>query len=77
MVTPDTAGNIAGSVISVLPPEIANQLILLVQAIGGLFILYLIFLGVRLYFNYKNMKNIKKMKEDVELIKKKLKIKNK
>ena len=75
MVTPDSVGNVAGTVVSILPPEIANQLIVLVQAIGGLFILYLIFLGVRLYFNYKNMKNLKKMKEDVELIKKKLRIK--
>ncbi len=75
MVSPDSAGSIAGTVVSVIPPEIAKQLIILVQAIGGLFILYLIFLGARLYFNYKNMKNLKKMSEDIEKIKKKLKIK--
>ena len=76
MVSPDGVENVAGTVVSILPPEIAKQLILLIQAIGGLFILYLIFLGVRLYFNYKSMKNIRKMREDVELIKKKLKLKN-
>ncbi|MFA4952880.1 MAG: hypothetical protein WC584_01510 [Candidatus Pacearchaeota archaeon] len=75
MVIPSTAGNVAEGVVSVLSPEIAKQLVILVQAIGGLFILYLIFLGVRLYFNYKNMKNTKKMKEDIELIKKRLKVK--
>ena len=74
MVTPNAAENIAETVVSTLSPEIAKQLIVLVQAIGGLFILYLIFLGVRLYFNYKNMKNLKKMQKDVEIIKKKLKI---
>lgn len=77
MVSPNTLQDVASGVVNVLPPEIANQLIFLVKTLGGLFILYLIFLAVRLYFNYKNMKNIKKMREDVELIKKKINKKNK
>ena len=74
MVTPTAAEGVAETIVSVLPPEVASQLVLLVQAIGGLFILYLIFLGVRLYFARKQTKMIAKMKEDVEKIKKKLKI---
>ena len=75
MIASDSVGNVAGTVVSILPPEIAKQVVLLIQAIGGLFILYLIFLGIRLYFHYKNMKSIKKMKEDIELIKEKLGVK--
>ena len=76
MVAPDTAELVAGGVVSILPPEIASQLVILVRAIGGLFILYLIFLGVRLYFIRKQTEMIKNMVKDVELIKKKLKVKN-
>lgn len=77
MVSPNTLGNFTGSVVSILPPEIANQIVFLVQAIGGLFVLYLIFLAIRLYFNYKSMKNIKKMREDIEMIKNKLDVRKK
>ncbi len=75
MVSPDSAQNVAGTIISVLPPEIAKQLVTLVQAIGGLFILYLIFLGIKLYMQRKELKLIKEMNEDIKKIKKRLKIK--
>jgi len=75
MVNPDTAEIVAEGVVSILPTEVANQLIILVQAIGGLFILYLIFLGIRLYYIRNQNKKIKEMGNDIKLIKKKLKIK--
>ena len=75
MVNPDSAQNVAGTIISILPPEIAKQLVTLVQAIGGLFILYLIFLGIKLYMQRKELKLIKEMNEDIKKIKKRLKIK--
>jgi len=74
MVNPETAETITESIISVLPLEVANQLVFFVQAIGGLFVLYLIFLGVRIYFIRNQTKMIRKMREDIKLIKKKLKI---
>lgn len=76
MVSPDTAEGVAGGFLSVLPPEIAKDLVFIVQAIGGLFILYLIFLGVRLYFIRKQTKMIEEMKEDIKKIKRKVYKKN-
>ncbi len=63
------------TVIDVLPSEIVSKidfLIVLIQAIGGLFVLYLIFLVVRFYFIKKQTKMLVKIQKDIELIKKKL-----
>ena len=60
--------------LSVLSPEIAGQVLLLIQAIGGLFVVYLIFLGIRLYFLRKQRIAIDEMRQDIKKIKKRLKI---
>ena len=75
MVSPTTVENVAEGVVAILPPEIASQLVLLVKAIGGLFVLYLIFLAIRFYFIRKQTRMIREMNEGIEKIKKKLKIK--
>ena len=75
MVSPTTVENVAEGVVAILPPEITSQLVLLVKAIGGLFVLYLIFLAIRFYFIRKQTRMIREMNEGIEKIKKKLKIK--
>ena len=60
--------------LSVLPPEIAGQVLLLIQAIGGLFVVYLIFLGIRIYILRKQRIAIDEMRQDIKKIKKRLKI---
>jgi len=63
-------------IIDILPIEIVSKidfLIILVQAIGGLAIIYIIFLLIRFYFLRKQTKILKAIKEDVEFIKKELK----
>ena len=61
-------------VLGVLPPEISNEILLIIQTIGGLIVIYLIFLGVRLYWQRKQLKMIKEMRDDIKDIKTKLKI---
>ena len=66
------------NVVSVLSPEIANQvgsILVLLKTIGGLFIIYLIFYFIRFYFIRKQTKAFKEMREDIRKIKKRLKIK--
>jgi len=63
-------------VISVLPAEIASKidlLVVLVQAIGGLAIIYLLFLVSRFYFIRKQTKMLEEMRKDIAFIKRKLK----
>ena len=67
------------NVIATLPPEMATQissLLFYLKAIGGIFILYLIFLLVRTYFTRRQTKMFKEMSKDIKKIKRKLKIKN-
>ena len=69
-------GEDINQVLSVLPAEIVSKidfLIVLLQALGGLFVLYLIFFVVRFYFLRKQTKMLEEMKKDIALIKKKLK----
>ena len=75
MVSPSGFVEGGSQILSVLPPEIASTVLLLIQTIGGLFIVYLIFLAVRLYFQRKQTKMIKEMHDDIKDIKKRLKIK--
>jgi len=66
------------TVVSVLSPELASQvnsMMILLKAIGGLFIIYLIFYFIRFYFMRKRNKMINEMNKDIKIIKKKLKIK--
>ena len=68
------------NVVSVLSPELASQvtsIMVLLKAIGGLFLIYLIFYIIRFYFIRKQTKIFKEMREDIKLIKKSLKIKKK
>ncbi|MEK6878137.1 MAG: hypothetical protein AABY22_00940 [Nanoarchaeota archaeon] len=74
MASPDEFVNSGTQALGILPAEIAQNILFLIQLLGGLFVIYLIFLAVRLYFQYRQNKMIKNMKEDVEKIKKKLKI---
>jgi hypothetical protein len=60
-----------------LPAELTQKLVWVVQAIGGLFLIYLILLGFKLYFTRKQTKMVYEIKEDIDLIKEKLGIKEK
>lgn len=62
-------------VINILPSEIASKLdllVVLVQAIGGLAVIYLIFLLIRFYLVKKQTKMLEGMQKDIAFIKKKL-----
>ena len=74
MVSPNGFVEGGSQILSVLPPEIASTILLLIKTIGGLFIVYIIFLTVRLYFQRKQTKMIREMREDIKDIKKRLKI---
>lgn len=66
------------TVINALPAEIVARLdflLVLIKALGGLFILYLIFFAIRTYFLREQTKMIKQMRKDISIIKRKLKIK--
>lgn len=60
--------------VGVLPSELATRLTWIIQAIGGLLVVYLIFLGIRLYLARKQNKMIESMKNDITLIKEKLEV---
>lgn len=77
MVDPNGFVETGQQALELLPADVAGLVVFLVQAIGGLLIVYLIFLGVRLYMQRKQTKMIKEMRDDILLIKKKLNIKNK
>ncbi len=62
------------TVVESLPAELSRQLVFFIQAIGGLLVLYLIFFGVRLYYQRKTNRFIQEISEDVKMIKMKLKI---
>ena len=64
------------TMVSVLSPELASQvtsMMIILKAIGGLFIIYLVFYIIRIYFIRKQTKEFKEMKEDIKSIKKSLK----
>ncbi len=66
--------NISG-VIDLLPSEFASRidfLIVLIQALGGLFILYLIFFVIRFYFLKKQTRLLEGIQKDLIYIKNKL-----
>ena len=72
-------GNIS-EVFEILPRELASKLdflIILLQALGGLFILYFFFFAVRFYFLRKQTKILKNIQKDIIFIKNKLKYKRK
>ena len=61
---------------NVLPGEILNKidfLIVLIQALGGLIVIYLIFMIIRFFMIRKQNKIIEEIRKDIKLIKKKIK----
>ena len=72
-------GNVS-EVLESLPKELVSKidfLIILLQALGGLFILYLFFFLVRFYFLRKQAKILIEIQKDITFIKNKLKYKKK
>lgn len=72
MASPSGFVNNTDKLLNLLPPEVASEILLIVQAIGGLVIVYLIFLGVRLYMQRKQLRMIREMNEDIKIIKKRI-----
>ena len=69
------SGDDLSHALSALPAELASRLdfiLVLVKAIGGLVVIYLIFFMIRTYFLREQTKMIKEMKEDIAYIKKNL-----
>jgi type III secretory pathway component EscU len=60
-----------------LPPELAQGVAFWIQALGGLFVIYIIFVIIRLFFQWRYNRYIKQMRNDITSIKKELKIRNK
>jgi beta-lactamase regulating signal transducer with metallopeptidase domain len=68
------------AVIEAIPADVLTRLdfiVLLVQALGGLFVVYLIILIIQIFFEARKMHYLRKINNDMELLKKKLKIKDK
>ena len=62
--------------LNLLPNEVASKidfLIIIIQALGGLFIIYLIFTILRFFAIRKQNKIIEEIRSDVKFIKNKLK----
>ena len=67
-------------VIRILPAEIVSKidlLIILIQAIGGIFTIYVLFIIIRFFMTRNQGKIIKEIRDDVKFIKNKIKKKNK
>ena len=65
----------ATQVLSLFPEELISRISWIIQAIGGLFVIYVVLLIVRIYLLTKEIKLIRQMKKDIEFIKRKLKTK--
>lgn len=75
MVGPDSFMNNSQEVLSIFPSEVASQIVFWIQALGGLLVVYLIFLAVRIYMQRNQMKMIREMRDDIKAIKRKVKMK--
>lgn len=77
MVTGDAVIDLSNvTSISNLPPELAHQIssfIVFLQAIGGIFVLYLIFNLINTFLNRKKQKQFENMNKNLEEIKELLK----
>ena len=65
-----------GIITDILPSEILSKidfLIVLIQALGGLIVIYLIFMIIRFFMIRKQNKIIEEIRKDIKLIKKKIK----
>jgi|SaaInlV_120m_DNA_4_1040238.scaffolds.fasta_scaffold185031_1 hypothetical protein len=68
------------NVINALPIEIASKLdflLVLIQALGGILMIYVIFILIRSYFLREQTKMLKEMRKDIKSINRKLSIKKK
>jgi len=66
---------VVGEVVSVLPPQIANNVGVLVkifQAVGIAVLIYLIYLVTIGFITYRRMKRVQRIEEKLEVIDKKL-----
>ncbi|MBS3070842.1 hypothetical protein J4407_00905 [Candidatus Pacearchaeota archaeon] len=59
-------------VAEVLPIELVSKIELLIGAVGGLVVIYLVFLIIRFFMLRKQNKMIKQMRNDIVFIKRKL-----
>lgn len=69
---------VAEDLISSLPVELTdkiNDLVILLQAVGILAVVYLIWMAIKSFLTLKMNKKINEMHSDIKSIKKKLKIK--
>lgn len=65
-----------GNLVSFLPGDLVSRLeflIIFIQAIGGIFVVYVIFTIARFFIAKKEKKIIEEIREDVKFIKKSLK----
>lgn len=64
-------------IIDILPTELATKIDLLIGALGGIAVIYLIFQIVNFVLNKKRGKIIEEMRSDIKFIKENLKKKKK
>ena len=62
-------------ILSLFPEELVSRITWVIQAIGGLFVIYITLMIVRIYLLTKEIKLIRQMKKDIEFIKRKLRTK--
>ena len=62
-------------ILNLIPQELASKITFVIQALGGLFFIYIILIVIRIYLMKKEFAMIKEMKKDIEFIKRKLKAK--
>ncbi len=60
-------------IVNLLPQELVSKINLVIQALGGLFLIYLILIIIRIYLMKKEFKMIKQIRKDIQLIKRKIK----
>ncbi len=63
--------------IGLIPQEIVTKVAWVLQAIGGLFAIYIILIIIKMFLLKREIKILKKIEKDIILIKKNLKIKTK
>lgn len=62
-------GNSTVDIVNLLPEVIATKILMVLQAIGGLFLIYLIYSIIKFYFAKKEFNIIREMQKDIKFIK--------
>ena len=65
--------NNTNQIVNLLPQELVSKITLVIQALGGLFLIYLILIIIRIYLMKKEIEMIKQIRKDIQLIKRKIK----